>query len=152
VPLPPKYTPKSASVHPRFHKAAQDTGALFLRSIPVDGFGQVVWNNVGAPPSAYGSKSPWGDNSQPLTTPPYAAAAVTGLLAGTAQAAGSDLVSPWQVATAAALGAGKGWATGLAAGKILGALAGLRPAAQQQLQQTGTWAGLITGVANALFH
>jgi hypothetical protein len=154
-PLPPPYTPqepKAASIHPRFHKAAETTGALFLRSIPVDAFGQVVWNDVRNPPNRFGTKSPWGDNSQPLGTPPYAAAAVTGLLAGTAEAAGSPLVSPWQVATSAAVGTGKGWAAGLIAGKVLGALAGLRPETQQKLQSAGLWGGLITGVANSLYR
>jgi hypothetical protein len=151
-PAPEAGWPKAASIHPRFHKAAETTGALFLRSIPVDAFGQVVWNDVRNPPNAFGTKSPWDDNSQPLGTPPYAAAAVTGLLSGTAQAAGSPVVSPWQVASAAAVGTGKGWLTGLAAGRVLGVLAGLRPEAQQKLQSAGLWGGLITGVANALYR
>jgi hypothetical protein len=146
--------PKNASVHPRFHKAAEDygTGAMFLQTIPVDAFNRAVWNDVRYPPNPYGTRSPWGTNEQPMGTPPYAAAATSGLLAGASQAAQSDVVSPWQVGTAAALGAGKGWATGLAAGKILGVLAGLKPAAQQQLQSAGLWGGLITGVANSLFR
>jgi hypothetical protein len=146
--------PKLASVHPRLRKAAQDygnTGALFARSIPVDAFNRVIWNDVRYPPNAFGTKSPWGDNEQPPGTPPAAAAAASGLLAGTAAATGSGVVSPFQVATAAVVGAGQGWATGLAAGKVLGALAGLRPAAQAKLQDVGLWGGLISGVANSLF-
>lgn len=144
---------KLAAVHPWFHKAAQNfsTGALLLPSIPVDAFNRVVWNDVRYPPNAFGTRSPWGTNEQPMGTPPYAAAATTGLLAGTAQAAGSPVVSPWQVASSAAVGAGKGWLTGLAAGKILGALAGLKPEAQAKLQDVGIWGGLITGVANSLY-
>ena len=49
------------------------------------------------------------------------------------------------------MGAGKGWLTGLAVGKTLGALAGLKPEAQQKLQSYGMWGGLISGVANALY-
>ena len=151
---PPELSPKVGSVHPWLYKAADDygTGAVFMRSIPVDAFNQVVWNDVRNPPNPFGTRSPWGDNSQPMGTPPYAAAATSGLLAGAAQASQSGVVSPWQVGTAAALGAGKGWATGLAAGRVLGVLAGLKPSAQQKLQDVGIWGGLITGVANALFH
>lgn len=141
--------------NPRFRKLAAaggNTGSLFLPTIPVDAFNRVVWNDVTARPNPFGTKSPWGSNEQQLGTPAYAAAATTGLLSGTAQAAGSPYVSPWQVGAAAALGAGQGWLTGLAAGKVLGALAGLKPADQAALQQAGTWGGLITGVANTLFR
>jgi hypothetical protein len=128
------------------------TGAMFLPRIPVDAFNRVIWNDVTNPANTFGSRSPWGSNDQPMGTPPFAAAATSGLLAGTARAAGSSVVSPWQVATAAAVGAGKGWATALAAGKILGALAGLKPDDQLALQRAGIWGGLITGVANTLFR
>jgi hypothetical protein len=144
-----------ASVNPRFYKAAEDygsTGAMFLQSIPVDAFNRAIWNDVRNPGNPFGAKSPWGNNEQSMGTPPYAAAATSGLLAGASQAARSDVVSPWQVGTAAALGAGKGWVTGLAAGKVLGVLAGLKPMAQQKLQEVGLWGGLITGVANSLFR
>jgi hypothetical protein len=145
---------KIAGVHPWMQKAAQQygTGAMFLKTIPVDAFNQAVWGDVQHPASVFGTKSPWDSNDQPMYTPPYAAAAVSGLVSGTGQAVGSPVVSPMQVAAAAAMGAGKGWLTGMAAGKILGALAGLKPSAQQQLQQAGTWAGLITGVANSLYR
>jgi hypothetical protein len=142
---------KLAAAHPLLQKAAQgyiNNGVLFQPRIDVNGFGQAVWSDVSRPAGQF---DPWGQSHQG-GTPPYAAAAVTGLLAGTAQAAGTPVVSPWQVASAAAVGAGKGWLTGLAAGKVLGALAGLKPEAQQQLQSVGTWGGLITGVANALYR
>lgn len=128
------------------------TGAMFLPRIPVDAFNRAIWNDVGNPANAFGSRSPWGPADQPLGTPPFAAAAASGLLAGTARAVGSPVVSPWQVAAAAAVGAGKGWAAGLVAGKVLGALAGLQPADQAALQRAGVWGGLITGVANTLFR
>ena len=145
---------KLASVHPWLHKAAEDygTGAMFLQTIPVDAFNQAIWNDVEHPPNRFGTKSPWGNNEQPMGTPPYAAAAISGLLAGTAQAVGSGAVSPLQVAAAAAMGAGKGWVTGMAAGKILGAMAGLKPESQQKLQSLGLLGGLITGVANSLYR
>ena len=151
----PGMPPKIGSVNPRLYKAAQEfgnTGAMFTPNIPVDAFNRTIWNDVRYPPSAFGARSPWGDNGQPMGTPPYAAAATSGLLAGASQAAQSHYVSPWQVGTAAAIGAGKGWVTGLAAGKVLGALAGLRPESQQKLQDVGLWGGLITGVANSLFR
>jgi hypothetical protein len=147
--------PLEPRINPWFRKAAQDfgqTGALFMRSIPVDAFNQVIWNDVRNPANAFGTKSPWGTNEQPMYTPPYAAAATAGLLSGTAAATQSNEVSPFEVATSAAIGAGKGWLTGMAAGKILGALAGLKPEAQEKLQSLGVWGGLITGVANSLFR
>lgn len=146
---------RRAGLHPRLAKAAAadgSTGAMFLPRIPVDAFNRAVWNDVANPANAFGSRSPWGSGEEPLGTPPFAAAATSGLLAGTARAAGTPVVSPWQVGVAAAVGAGKGWATGLAAGKILGALAGLRPDDQVALQRAGIWGGLITGVANTLFR
>jgi hypothetical protein len=138
-------------------KAAQGfagTGAMFAPTIPVQSFGQAVWQDVRGGPGSFGaSYGPSGPGAYGGGgTPPYAAAAVTGLLAGTAQAAQAPVVSPWQVGTAAAIGAGKGWLTGMAAGKVLGLLAGLKPEAQQKLQDIGLWGGMITGVANSLYR
>jgi hypothetical protein len=141
----PAELPKVASLHPWLTKAAQgygETGAVFMPTIPVADFNQTIWSDVRYPSGRYSGTG----------TPPYAAAATTGLLAGAAQAARSPVVSPWQVATAAAMGAGKGWLAGLAAGKVLGALAGLKPASQQKLQEAGLWGGLITGVADTLYR
>lgn len=50
-------------------------------------------------------------------------------------------------ATAYGLG---GLVGGMAAGKLLGAMAGLNHEGQQQPQQSGMWAGLITGAAKQL--
>ena len=120
-----------ASVHPWLYKTAEDygTGAVFMPTIPVDDFSHAIWSDVRYPSSRYGG--------QAGGTPPYAAAAASGLIAGAAQAAQSDVVSPWQVATAAAIGAGKGWLTGLAAGKVLGAAG--RVEARVAAETPGGW-------------
>lgn len=123
---------------------------LFMRSIPVDAFNAAVWNDVQAQPSRFGTKSPWGDNTQQLSTPPQAAAAVSGALSGAKALTGSTHVSPWEIATAATAYGLSGLVGGMAAGKLLGAMAGLNPESQQQLQQSGMWAGLITGAAKQL--
>jgi hypothetical protein len=134
------------------HEFANDTGFLHIPTIPVDAFNKAIWNDVGGRPNAFGAKSPWGDNSQPLTTPPNVASFASGIVSGAGAATGQERVSPLQVAATAGLTAGKGYLAGLAVGKLFGALAGLKPEAQQQLQQTGMWAGLVTGAVNSLFH
>jgi hypothetical protein len=139
-----------------FEKAAagfaSDTGFLHMPAIPVDAFNRAIWNDVGGRPNPFGTKSPWGDNSQPLSTPPNVASFASGVVSGAGAATGQDRVSPLQVAATAGLAAGKGLLAGLAVGKVFGALAGLKPEAQQQLQRTGMWAGLVTGAVNSLFH
>ncbi len=133
-------------------KAAMgDSGAFYMPTIPVDAFNRVLWNDVNAQPSPFGTKSPWGDNQQPLGTPGPAAAAVSGLVAGAGAATGSTHVSPYHVALAAGVAGGKGWAAGALAGGVLGALAGLSPAAQQSLRSAGLWSGIVSGVANTVF-
>lgn len=134
---------------------AGDSGALFFPSIPVDAFNRAVWNDTAHPGSAqnnpFGTKSPWGDNNQPLGTPPPVAAAVTGVVAGTGAALNQTHVSPWEVAMTAGLAAGKGYLGGLVLGKTVGALAGLSPKAQKGLQQLGLWSGMLSGAVNSLF-
>jgi hypothetical protein len=126
-------------------------GALFMPTIPRDAFNQAVWSDVVQGQNPYGTKSPWGDNSQPLGTPAPVAATVSGIVAGTAAATGQDAVSPLQVAMTAASTAGRGYMAGLLFGKTMGALAGLRPEAQDQLKQMGLWGGLLTGAVGSLF-
>lgn len=130
------------------------TGALYLPTIPVDAFNNAVWNDARAGQSAmnnpYGTKSPWGTNEQPLHTPAPLAAATSGLMAGIARQQGASLLSPAQVITAL-VGAGVGWGTAAVAGKVLGALGGLTPQAQQSLQRTGAWAGLLRTAVAPLF-
>ena len=137
-------------------KLAADAGSMMVPSIPVDAFNKVVWSDVNQ--NAFGSKSSWGDNSQPMSTPPSAAAAVSGLLAATGAARDSDFVSPWDVAKTVAhlgvnagIGGLAGLATGAAVGKTLSILAGLSPSTQSLLRSTGTWAGMMTGIAKQVF-
>lgn len=145
------------AVNPLFEKAASETGALFVPTIPVDAFNRAIWTNVG-PQNPFGTRDAWGDNSQPMHTPPQVAASIGGLISAAGAAKGSGFVSPWdvaQVVTHAGINSGigglAGAATGLMAGKMLGALAGLSPAAQQQIQRTGLWAGVMTGLAKSIF-
>ena len=49
------------------------------------------------------------------------------------------------------MGMGSGYVSGMLVGKALGALAGLKPHAQKQLQQAGTWAGFLTNVVPLAF-
>ncbi len=155
----PFQPPKAASVYDDLElpdplaKSAnpQASGAMYLPSIPVDAFNRVVWQDVHRNPNPYGTKDPYGDNEQPLYTPPPVAAAISGIVAGAGAATGMQHVSPWSVALTAATTAGKGYLSGLVLGKTLGALAGLRPEVQDRLQQVGLWGGLVTGAVNELF-
>lgn len=129
-----------------------NTGNLLTKTIPVDAFNRVVWNDVRAVPNPFGTKDRWGDNEQPLHTPAPVAAATTGLLSGTAALLGNAThVSPFDVALTAANTGLQGWTYGLAAGKVLGTMAGLKPDYQRKLQQAGIWGGLLTGTVKALF-
>lgn len=127
-------------------------GSDVLRSVPVDAFNQAIWNDVsrglGNP---YGTKSPWGDNTQDMHTPPPIGAAATGLVSGIQQLyGGSDLLSPKHFITGLAA-AGLDLARARLAGGVLGALGGLTPAAQNKLQEMGLWGGFIRGsVGSAL--
>jgi hypothetical protein len=124
-------------------------------SIPVDAFNNAVWNDVRmgmtAARNPYGTKSPWGNNSQQLHTPMAVGAATTGIMSGIdARTGGDGWVSPGDIVRGLA-GAGVGLATAHVAGKALGTLAGLRPEAQQQLQQAGAFGGLLMAVVPSLF-
>lgn len=115
-------------------KAAADVGAgggLFVPSIPVDAFNRVVLSDPFAPPAL--------------------AAATAGLLTAADQAKGGfGVVSPWDVARVA-VGMGAGLSQAYLGGKVLGALAGLTPQAQLQLQRAGTVAGALKAVVPGLF-
>jgi hypothetical protein len=128
--------------------AAEDAG-LYLPTIPVDAFNQVVWSDVR--PNPFGTRGAFGDNSQPLATPPNVAALVSGILEGTSATTGRGHVSPLEVALTAGGMAGRGWLGGLVLGKTLGVLAGMPPERQQQLQQAGLWGGMISGAVQSLF-
>ena len=49
-----------------------------------------------------------------------------------------------------AVGAGAGLLSGVVAGKILGALAGLTPAAETGVKRIGLWGGALNAVKNLL--
>lgn len=127
--------------------AAMQSG-LMAPSIPVDAFNRVVWNDVRPTSYAnnpYGTRSPWGDNSQPMHTPPQLAAATTGLMSGIGAMAQSPIISPGTIINGL-VSAGVGLATANVAGRTLGALAGLTPEAQNKIQDLGLWAGVLHAV------
>lgn len=115
-------------------KAAADVGGaggLFVPTIPVDAFNRVVLADPFAPPAL--------------------AAATVGLVTAADQAKGGlGVVSPWDI-TRVAVGMGAGLSQAYLGGKVLGALAGLTPAAQRQLQAAGTVAGALKAVVPGLF-
>ena len=83
-------------------------------------------------------------------TPPATAALAAGLVHGASAArGGSNWVSPMDVGRIA-IGAGSGLLSGIVAGKILGALAGLTPAAENNVKRIGIWAGGLNAARNAL--
>lgn len=125
-----------------------ETHDLFMPTIPVDAFNNAVWTDVG--PNPFGTRSTYGDGSQPIRTPPQVAAMVSGVVAGAGASRDSSHVSPWDVAMAAGAAAGKGWLGGLVLGKTVGALAGVSPEGQKKLQDLGLWGGLLTGAVRAL--
>lgn len=145
---------------PMFLKAAAgyalETGAAgALRPVPVDAFNNAIWNDVhlgqrSSQNNPYGTKNPWGDNSDDLHTPPAIAAAASGLVTGVNSMYGSpSVLSPRHFIHGLAA-AGVDVATARIAGGILGALGGLTPVAQQQLQTAGLWSGLIRGVTSSV--
>lgn len=140
------------STYPWNKKTAADTGSMMTRSIPVDAFNRAIWNDVSAAPNPFGTKDRWGTDEQSLHTPAPVAAAASGLLTGTAAMLNNAThVSPWDIALTAAGTGLQGWTYGMTAGKVLGALAGLKPESQQRLQHAGLWGGLLTGTVRALF-
>ena len=136
----------------QFEKNAEAAGGLFVPSIPVDAFNRAVWSN--ANPNQFGTRDAFGDNERTMHTPPPVASAITGLVSTAGLMTGKPTVSPWDVAQVAAnvaQGGLTGLAVGIVAGKTLSALAGAPPAMQQYLQQTGTWAGALTGLVQQVF-
>lgn len=131
-----------------------DTGG-YVRPVPVDAFNRAVWNDVSpgaAQHNRFGSRSPWGSQEDSLHTPPSLAAATSGLLSGiSAMHDGATLLRPSTIASGL-VSAGAGLAAANIAGKTLGVLAGLTPAAQRQLQQAGVWAGVLSAVIPPIFH
>lgn len=114
---------------------------LYAPQIPVDAFNKAIWSDASKGYSQAGIV--------PHTSPAVAAAA-TGLMTGIATQARSPIISPATVINSIA-SAGVGLATASIAGRTLGALAGLTPAAQEKIQDTGLWAGMLHAVVPPLF-
>jgi hypothetical protein len=144
-PLPHAMFLKSADV------IGQSTGAFDARPVPMDAFNRAIWNDVSkGVGNPYGTKSPWGDNTQSLHTPPAVGAAASGLVSAIASQYGNpSLLSPQHFIRG--LGAaGVDMVTARLAGSVLGALGGLTPQAQEQLQNAGVWSGMIRGVTQSV--
>ncbi len=131
------------------------TPGVPLRPVPVDAFNNAIWNDVhngnqSSQSNMYGTRSPYSDNSDGFGTPPVNAAAAAGLVSGIQQMYGNtSLLSPQHFISGLA-NAGLDMATARVAGGVLGALGGLTPGAQRQLQQMGLWSGMIRGVTGSV--
>ena len=130
---------KTASI---FGRRAAGGNGLQAPIIPVDAFNRAVWSDASRGYSQAGIV--------PHTSPAIAAA-TTGIVTGAAMKARSPIISPANVINSIA-SAGVGLATANVAGRTLGALAGLRPAAQEKIQDTGLWAGMLHSVIPPLFN
>lgn len=136
-------------------KLAYSTGLDQSVPVPVDAFNRAIWNDVhnglrSSMQTPYGTRSPFGAHDAPIHTPPHVAAATSGLVTGIQQMYGNTpLLSPMHFVKGLAA-AGTDMITARVAGSVLGALGGLRPQAQEKLQQMGLWSGLIRGVAGSV--
>lgn len=126
-----------------------------LKPVAVDAFNNAIWNDVhngmnSSQANPYGTRSHYSDNSDDFHTPPANAAAACGLVSGIQQMYGNPpTLSPVHFIRGLA-SAGVDLATAHVAGGVLGALGGLSPAAQRQLQQMGVWSGMIRGVTGSV--
>jgi len=154
-------------------KAAEYSSALCAPIIDVKEFDNTVWQMVSAAekrgyyidPANNPAQNRFGVGGGALHAPeirmdafnrpamftnPQSAALASGLVHGaSAMNGGSNWVSPMDVARVA-VGAGAGLLSGVVAGKILGALAGLTPAAETGVQRIGLWGGALNAVKNLL--
>lgn len=151
-------------LRPEFYKAAYggvaemsaaQSGGMLTDTIPVDAFNRAVWNDVRkgvtAARNPFGTRDPFGTNDQPMHTPPQLGAATTGLMSGISAMHGdAQMLSPYDLVRGMA-SAGVGLATANIAGRALGALAGLSPQAQETLQNTGAFAGMLSTIVPAIF-
>lgn len=115
---------------------------LFAPKIPVDAFNRAVWADAS---TGYSQAGIVGGH-----TAPQIAAATTGIMRGAAAQARSPIISPMNVINTLA-SAGVGLATANVAGRALGALAGMTPAAQEKIQDIGLWAGVLHTVIPPVF-
>jgi hypothetical protein len=122
--------------------AAPSNTGLFAPTIPVDAFNRAVWSDAA---TGYSQAGIVGGH-----TAPQIAAATTGIMRGVAAQTRSPIVSPANVINTLA-SAGVGLATANVAGRTIGALAGMTPAAQEKIQDIGLWAGALHAVIPPLF-
>lgn len=124
-----------------FNRPQFGENGLYAPTIPVDAFNRAVWADASR-----------GYNQAGIVphTNPAVAAATTGIISGAAMQARSPIISPANVINTIA-SAGIGLATANLAGRTLGALAGLTPGAQEKIQDTGLWAGMLHSVIPPLF-
>ena len=130
------------AAQPKVAFAADLNTGLYAPSIPVDAFNRAVW-----------ADSSTGYNQTgivPGHTSPQIAAATSGIMRGVASQMRSPIVSPANVINTLA-SAGVGLATASLAGRTIGALAGLTPAAQTKIQDAGLWAGMLHAVIPPVF-
>ena len=112
------------------------TGGDDVRPVPVDRFNRAIWEGT----------SP----TLPDPTPPAVAAAAAGLVSGVASQYGApSLLSPRHFVTGLAT-AGVDGVTATIAGTVLGALGGMKPQAQRDLQRAGLWTGLVRGITGSV--
>jgi hypothetical protein len=111
------------------------------------GYGLAELSNVPNIKADEFTQTVWADRFTPVPI----RAATTGLVdSASALNRGTRLVSPMDIAKIG-IGMGSGYASGLLVGKVLGALAGLKPEAQEVLQRAGTWAGILSNVVPLVF-
>jgi hypothetical protein len=139
TPIPPAEQQKQSNFG--FTPMRSDTG-LRAPTIKVDAFNRAVWADASTGYNQTGFVDGY--------TSPSIAAATTGIVSGIASQARSPIISPATVINGLA-SAGVGLATANIAGRTLGALAGLTPAAQAKIQDTGMWAGMLHAVIPPLF-
>lgn len=115
---------------------------IYKPYIPVDAFNRATWADA--------SKN-YDQSSYANHTSPQIAAATTGIMSGIKQQTGDNLISPYTVIRGLA-SAGIGLAAATIAGKTIGALGGLTPVAQENIQNMGLWGGLLHAVIPPLLR
>lgn len=136
----------NTSKTPEQIKAANFATNTNLRApiIKVDPFNRAVWADASRGFDQTGIIDSVG------TTVPSVAAATTGIVSGIASQVRSPIISPAHIITGLA-SAGVGLATASLAGRTIGALAGLTPAAQEKIQDLGLWGGMLNSVIPPVF-
>lgn len=113
--------------------------ALQMPMINVPQFNNAIWNDT-----RMGMRNGFDQH-----TPPAYAAAASGMMTGLGTGLQSPIIRPADVIRGIA-SAGVGLATANVAGRALSALAGLTPAAQNQLQDMGLWGGMMHAIVPSM--